>query len=778
MRLLLKLVFVIIFVGIIGLVALTVTFDINDYKQTIADKVSEATGRALVFEGDISLSLFPWLGLKLGPLSLGNSEGFSAKRFAHVGAVNVRVKLLPLLQKKVEIDTIVIDGLTLNLAINKDGKANWKNSTEAYDSAGDSNKEMIGDETMPSSSPGSMSALASVSIAGVRIADANINLKDESKGASYQLNNANFNISAITPDKPSSVTMSADFSSKSLALSGHVNVAANVMISGNKQQQYHISGFNITAKAAGATLPFSSVTVSSKGDLIVDGAKQRINLQLSELIAEAIDKRLPNGKLVVKAKAAAAFDIKAQHIALNNLAIALDDMIVKGSISATQLNTNKPRFTGQITTSALSLKKLADNFAIALPVFNDKSAFNLAKLSATFSGSFKHIDVTKLHLVLDESQLKGQFAIIDFAQPAVKFDLALDKLNIDRYLPPDTSKQQEQVASATSELATVSAKDEPLITQLRQLNVDGNINIGQLTLMGAQGKNIATTIKAADGLIMFSPVSADIYQGQYQGNIGLNAQGDTLKLSLNETLKNVQLGALLADLSGNDFISGIASLEIKLTADGTTAQNIKRTLNGQGQFSLKNGKLKGIGIADAIAKKNNPQATKLKQSDALVATDFANLSGSVLITDGVVHNQNLQLLSPLLRVAGEGVINLTKEKVNYNLNATVMDIDKEINKKLKNLVGLAIPVVISGDLASPKVTVDLASLIEQNAKIQAKKKLNDKLKDKLGDDLGKRLGDVLGIGADNPDDHESEEAEKSLNDKLKDALKEKLKTFF
>ncbi|HED18025.1 MAG TPA: AsmA family protein, partial [Gammaproteobacteria bacterium] len=77
----------------------------NDFKDEIAAAVKSETGRTLSIEGDIELSVFPWLGLDVGPVSLSNAAGFSARPFASMKAVQVRIKLLPLLSKELEMDT-------------------------------------------------------------------------------------------------------------------------------------------------------------------------------------------------------------------------------------------------------------------------------------------------------------------------------------------------------------------------------------------------------------------------------------------------------------------------------------------------------------------------------------------------------------------------------------------------------------------------------------------------------------------------------------------------
>ena len=91
---------------IAGLFAVWLLVNPNDYKGRIAAAVKESTGRELVLKGDLKLSVFPWLALGLGPASLGNPPGFGDAPFLAIDHAAVRVKLLPLLGKRLEIDQV------------------------------------------------------------------------------------------------------------------------------------------------------------------------------------------------------------------------------------------------------------------------------------------------------------------------------------------------------------------------------------------------------------------------------------------------------------------------------------------------------------------------------------------------------------------------------------------------------------------------------------------------------------------------------------------------
>ena len=119
--------------GVGAAVVTPMVVDPNDYKPRITALAKEHTGRELTIGGDIKLSVFPWLGVRLEQVSLGNAPGFTPPSFAELDAMHVRVKLMPLLSREIEMDTVEVDGLRLQLARNDQGLT----STELLDRLND-----------------------------------------------------------------------------------------------------------------------------------------------------------------------------------------------------------------------------------------------------------------------------------------------------------------------------------------------------------------------------------------------------------------------------------------------------------------------------------------------------------------------------------------------------------------------------------------------------------------------------------------------------------------
>lgn len=815
MRIALKLIFAIIIIVVAGLVALPFVVDPNDYKDEISTQVEKVTGRNLTLQGDIGLSVFPWIALELGPLSLSNAEGFKADSFAKVEAAEIRIKLLPLLKKQLEMDTVVLDGLVLNLETDKQGKTNWDDLTQTEEP-----KEEKAKPAEEKSGP----ALAAISIAGVQLSNANILWSDASKGENFQLRNLNLDTDPLVPGEPTALDMAFDLISAKPEAKAHVTLNTKVMVD-MENQQYALSDLAFTTIAEGKALPFSQADIALNGNIQADmvkqvasisdlvltakanNDKQTIDAKLSgqvdtnlatqqttisdlSLTADVADPALPGEKAKLELSSNVSADLKQQTVTLSGLLVKLQDLMLEGDLKASNILAEKPGVAGSIHIKPFSLRKLAGDMNIELPEMADTSTLENVELRAELEGSPTHINAKTLDLTLDQSKLTGQLAVNNFSKPALNFKLKLDQIDADRYMPP--VKQGEAKPAATPATAAAGGSSQLPLDALRQINAKGTIDIGKMKATGLTSENIHVSINAADGLVKLTPMSADLYQGKYNGNVILDARSDKLKLSIDESVKGVQAGPLLQDMSGDAPITGTANANAKLSGVGATVDEIKQTLNGNGGFSFTDGALKGINIAESIRKaKAALSGQKLAESDAPVQTDFSTLSGTFKATNGVIDNQDLALKSPLLRISGAGQASLPKETIDYSLKVAIVgSISGQGGKELSDLKGVTIPVKITGTFNNPKPTVDLASIVKDKAKQELKTKAEEKLKEKLGSDVGGLLGGALGskssTDASEADssattDESTEEApaeEKTPEKQLEDSVKEKLKGFF
>ena len=124
-KIILSTIIAIVLLLIASVCILPFVIDPNDFKPELAAAVKDKTGRELLLDGELKLSLFPWIGISTGKITLGNAPGFEGQPFATLEETHVKILLLPLLSKKIEVNHIVVKGLVMNLARNKQGITNW-----------------------------------------------------------------------------------------------------------------------------------------------------------------------------------------------------------------------------------------------------------------------------------------------------------------------------------------------------------------------------------------------------------------------------------------------------------------------------------------------------------------------------------------------------------------------------------------------------------------------------------------------------------------------------
>jgi AsmA protein len=332
------------------------------------------------------------------------------------------------------------------------------------------------------------------------------------------------------------------------------------------------------------------------------------------------------------------------------------------------------------------------------------------------------LDITNLALAFDESRLSGTLGIRNFDKPAYRVDLALDQIDLDRYMPaPAPADAAKPAAAAPAEPVEIP------LSLLRSLDLQGKLGIQKLKAMNLRSTDVTIQVSAKNGLITLGPNQAKLYNGSYAGRTALDVRGKTPLLTIDESVSAIELAPALKDALQFDKFTGVADLGAKVTAQGLDANRIMETLNGTASFTVQKGAVKGMDLRKMIdtvktAQRDNllQKLTELKPQPA-DETPFTQLSGTAQITNGVVQNNDLKVQSPdLVNVSGKGSANLPRQTLDYTVT-----------------VG-QYPIIISGPFSSPKFRVDTSALLKskvEEKKTEVKEKVEQKLEQKLKDKL-------------------------------------------
>lgn len=713
-KFLLILIAVVVLLVVVAALVLPQFIDPNDYKPEISEAVKSQIGRDIDIAGDLNLSVFPWIGVKTGKISLSNAAGFGDAPFAKIDETQVKIKLIPLLSKTVEVKRIVLKGLELNLAKNKQGISNWD---DLLSKSADKDKEKAPEKE--SDSDTSVIDLATIALGGVNIEDANITWDDKQTGQHVKVAGFNFFLDQLRFDEP------VDFDLKFSVDNREPKITELVDLSGN-------------------------ITINKALDnFVLSAIKLHSNTRGSSIPGESLDT-----KLELNAKV----DLKNQTANFDSVKLILKELTVLADLTGSQI-LDAPEITGRVNIPQFSPRKLMKELAMEVPPTADGDV--LKQFAATFqlAATANSVALNNIDLKLDDTSISGQTKVINFSQPAITFNFDIDDINADRYLPPKSEKSESTPAATPATAAGKATTELPLDT-LRKLNANGTIKIGQLKINGAKAKGIEVNVRGKNGIIQSKQTINSLYQGNYHGNFKLDARGNVAKISLNETLSNINVEPLLMDTTGKSQISGTAQLKAQLTGRGIDPDSLKKSLNGTIDALFTDGAVKGINIIKMV----RDVRTALKgnvdnASNENDKTEFSELKFAAKVDNGVVNNHELSVKSPFLRVNGSGNVNLANENIDYQIIAKlVSSLDGQGGTDIKELSGVPVAIDITGTLSDLAYKPNLEAMLQekQKALIEEKKKkleakidekkqeLIEKLDKKLGPDAGKLLDNLFG----------------------------------
>jgi AsmA family protein len=110
---------------LIGLAYLNTLISPAKLTQMLVLEVREATGRELSIAGPVRLGFFPRIAVSAEQVSLSNAAWAKKPQMASLEKVALEISLLPLLSRRIEVSSIQLAGLTLNLETNAKGEGNW-----------------------------------------------------------------------------------------------------------------------------------------------------------------------------------------------------------------------------------------------------------------------------------------------------------------------------------------------------------------------------------------------------------------------------------------------------------------------------------------------------------------------------------------------------------------------------------------------------------------------------------------------------------------------------
>ena len=325
-----------VLIVVVAAIVLVTLVNPNTFKPIISAQVLKYTDRELTIDGDLSWTLFPYLGFKVGHMILHNPPAFQDKVFAEINQATVGVKLLPILHGNIQTNQIALSGLILHLIKNAKGTTNWQDlqnlressqHAESFAAAQASGKKM------------------SLIIPSIEVEDSKILWLDEQTHQAATISHVELQAKDINQEHTFPINARFDFNTSN-AVSGQAKLQGDVKLDLDGQL-YAINKALLSLNAARGDMPFA---IDMSGNVTADMTKQIVKVQQFKSHIT----HLKNIKSPLDVSAEVSANLNDHTITLANVAGQLANLELTGAMTINYQTTN---LGGHLQTKPFDLKK-------------------------------------------------------------------------------------------------------------------------------------------------------------------------------------------------------------------------------------------------------------------------------------------------------------------------------------------------------------------------------------------------------------------------------------
>lgn len=401
-------------------------------------------------------------------------------------------------------------------------------------------------------------------------------------------------------------------------------------------------------------------------------------------------------------------------------------------------------YAGDVSVVAPSVRSLMEWFDIDAPT---DEGFERLELSGDMQGNETSFAFDNAKVLFDAIAGEGALSV-NWAgvRPALVADLSVGRLDLRPYLPEAPKVEGEGAAKAFP----AWSKEQIDLSGLKSADATVEIKTDAILVDGLKIDQSALALSVDNGRLVADLKSLALYDGAGAGRFIVNARGARPSYAAQFDLKSLAALAFLKDAAGIESLTGTGALSFDVSANGASQDAIVKSLAGGGSFSVVDGAIVGVNLAQAAralqafrASRQAEDTDTQPQTNAEETapsnpqqTDFAEFGAVFSISQGALNAENIKLLNPYLRLTGGGAVNLPEQTLDLRLTPRLVS-SAQGQGGAADASGIGAPLKITGNFNKINVALDL----ETAAKDKARDVLTDRLNKAFGGDEEREDGE-------------------------------------
>jgi AsmA protein len=391
-------------------------------------------------------------------------------------------------------------------------------------------------------------------------------------------------------------------------------------------------------------------------------------------------------------------------------------------------NAETGALTGRFNASGASLRRLLAWIGSPL---SEGGGFGAFRLAAQMAHEGERTALTDATLSLDSINATGRLTLIAPPEGRLRIEgaLAAGTIDVNPYLSPST--QTEGVEADAAWPTT------PLdLSGLRALDANLTLTLDALKFQRMTFSNVALNLRLANGAADARLNRIALYDGAGTARLIADGSGRMPRIAFEIDAQNVQAETLLRDAIGFDKIVGRGRLRASMVGQGASQAALMQSLDGSASFAFNDGQWKGVNLAQVA--RTVQQALTGAAAGQGGATDFAELSANFAIADGVAATNDLKLLNPLVRLEGQGLIDIGAQSIDMRIAPRAVR-SLEGQGGDAGIAGLGVPFRVSGPWSNVRFAPALGEIVQNELRARAQQVLRNQPQGSVLGQLGETL---------------------------------------
>jgi AsmA protein len=684
-------------------------------RDELIHRVKARSGRDLTIAGPTSFSLYPNLSVAMRDVALSGPPGMAGRPAVSIELLEATISLWPLLQRRVELERLVLRQPVIELRVDSEGRRTWELAKTALPAglgaaqptSPDAKWSELGPELrqfvqgsndarlMARAKTPHHAALQPSSLVAVHVENGTVRYANEPAGVTTEITSLELQLGLNSLTESLDAKGSFVWRAERVAFDANVASLRALLEAKSSVLALGLSGRALEARYEG------SLRMGSTPEL--DGLLTVRSPSVSGL-ARWLDPELSDPAGVGPLTLSARLKTVDAAVAISDLDAAFEGTTVTGS-AALEMKGPRPYVTADLQISELDLPR----FAL----------------------------LRKRPAPADDLWTERQNALDSGGRTPPSIEDLLRRSESGAR-PADRSGPQHNGFNHRADWD----QTELNLSWLGRIDADARLAIGRLLLQQLRLGPAQLTLALKDRVLSAAFDDVQLYEGRARGNLSIDAAGEMPAVGANLALDGISALPLLKDAAGIDWLAGNGKIALAISGQGRSERQIVGSLAGTAEVGISDGAVVGFNISKLMRGLERGRIPGFDRA-AAEKTEFSELAASFTIENGVAQNRDLRLASPLLRVAGAGTINLPARQLDYTVRSKLVAPSSQGGAQ--GLAGIELPAKVTGAWDKPSIAADVGAVVKDPQQVvDTVKQLGRRLK---GTNAEAALRNLLGGGS-------------------------------